>query len=118
MDKDQLKELMNRDNDYLEFWDGYHVNELRFPNRKLATFSQWLNRSCAARKAIRDAVLTEGAPSWKNPYFFVQDFPEPQPVFLRGDEAGDIVQVRYNGAYKLCTRTTMELFGLEWVRDW
>ena len=54
----------------------------------------------------------------KNPYFFVQDYPEPQPVFLRGDESGDIVQVRYNGAYKLCTRATMELFGLEWVRDW
>ena len=54
----------------------------------------------------------------QNPYFFVQDFPEPQPDFLRGDEGGDIVQVRYNGAYKLCTRATMELFGLEWVRNW
>jgi hypothetical protein len=43
---------------------------------------------------------------------------QPQPVFLRGDESGDIVQVRYNGAYKLCTRETMELFNLEWVRDW
>ena len=41
-----------------------------------------------------------------------------QPEWLRGDEGGDIVQVRYNGAYKLCTRATMELFGLEWVRDW
>jgi hypothetical protein len=43
---------------------------------------------------------------------------EPQPIFLRGDEGGDIVQVKYNGAFKLCTRATMELFGLEWVRDW
>lgn len=42
----------------------------------------------------------------------------PQPQWLRGDEGGDIVQVRYNGAYKLCTRATMELFGLQWVRDW
>jgi hypothetical protein len=48
----------------------------------------------------------------------VVDFPDPQPVFLRGDESGDIVQVKYNGAFKLCTRATMELFGLEWVRDW
>ena len=43
---------------------------------------------------------------------------EPQPTFLRGDEGGDIVQVRYNGAYKLCHRATMELFNLEYVRDW
>ena len=41
-----------------------------------------------------------------------------QPVFLRGDEGGDIVQVKYNGTYKLCHRATMELFGLEWDRDW
>ena len=42
----------------------------------------------------------------------------PQPEWKRGDEAEDLVQVRYNGAYKLCTRATMELFGLEFVRDW
>ena len=51
-------------------------------------------------------------------FIFVQDFPEPKPVFLRGDEGGDIVQVKYNGTYKLCHRATMELFGLEWIRDW
>ena len=43
---------------------------------------------------------------------------EITPQFLRGDEAGDIVQDFYNGTYKLCTRATMELFGLQWVRDW
>ncbi|MBQ3673588.1 MAG: hypothetical protein II928_03855 [Paludibacteraceae bacterium] len=78
-------------------------------------------RSEVARKAIVEAAQ-EGAPGHPgdnpNPYFFVADFPEPQPVFLRGDETGDIVQVRYNGAYKLCTRETMNLFHLEWVRDW
>ena len=41
-----------------------------------------------------------------------------QPQWLRGDEGGDIVQVKYNGQYKLCTRATMELFGLQWIRDW
>ena len=41
-----------------------------------------------------------------------------QPVFLRVDEGGDIVQVKYNGTFKLCHRATMELFGLEWIRDW
>ena len=54
----------------------------------------------------------------KNPYFFVLDFPEPQPTFLRGDEGGDLVQVRYKGLYKICTRETMELFNLEFVKNW
>ena len=40
------------------------------------------------------------------------------PEFLKGDEGGDLVQVRYNGAYKICTRETMNEFNLEFVRDW
>ena len=48
----------------------------------------------------------------------IRTYDQPQPEFLRGDESGDIVQVRYNGAYKLCTRDTMNLFQLEFVRDW
>lgn len=106
------------DNDFNEFWDAYHPNEIRFPRRRAATFRAWNERTPAARKAMLEKVKKEGAPEWKNPYFFVQDFPEPKPEFLRGDEGGDIVQVRYNGAYKLCYRDTMKLFGLEWVRDW
>lgn len=106
------------DKDFNDFWDAYHPNELRFPRRRAATFRAWNERTPAARKAMLEQVQREGAPEWKNPFFFVQDFPDPKPVFLRGDEGGDIVQVRYNGAYKLCTRATMELFGLEWVRDW
>ena len=42
----------------------------------------------------------------------------PQPTFLRGDEGGDLVQVKYNGQFKICTRDTMTRFNLEWVRDW
>ena len=41
-----------------------------------------------------------------------------EPTFLRGDEGGDLVQVRYNGLYKICTRDTMKAFKLEYVRDW
>ena len=50
--------------------------------------------------------------------WLIADFPEPQPEFLRGDEPGRIVQVRYNGMYKLCTPETMKLFGLEYVQIW
>ena len=90
-----------------------------FKNRYAVTNLCFSNRSEPAQQAMYDAVKDQPDGSIdKNPYFFVQDFPEPKPVFLRGDEGGDIVQVRYNGAYKLCTRATMELFGLEWVRNW
>ncbi|MBR4432000.1 MAG: hypothetical protein IKS76_02230 [Paludibacteraceae bacterium] len=129
-EKEQPRALCARDGDeqqgadlsFEKFWKFFSVgmpNE--FHNRYGATKIAFEQRSEVAQRAMIEAAQ-EGAPGHpgdeQNPYFFVQDFPEPQPVFLRGDEPGDIVQVRYNGAYKLCTRATMELFGLEWVRDW
>jgi len=60
-----------------------------------------------------------------NPIFFLQDFPEPQPDFLSGQEQDrlreqgiPLVQVKYNGKFLICSRETMNLFHLEWVRDW
>ena len=124
--KEQQRALCARDCEeqqdclFEKFWKFFNPAP-EFHNRYRATKIAFEQRSEAAQKAIVEAAQ-EGAPGHpgdnSNPYFFVQDFPEPQPVFLRGDEGGDIVQVRYNGAYKLCTRATMELFGLEWVRDW
>ena len=40
------------------------------------------------------------------------------PEFLKGDEGGDLVQVKYNGMYKICTRETAVTFGLEIIRTW
>ena len=40
------------------------------------------------------------------------------PEFLKGDEGGDLVQVMYNGKYKICTRQTMKEFNLRFVKDW
>ena len=71
-----------------------------------------------AKKIKLLAAVKSGAYFKDRLDWLISDFPEPTPVFLRGDEGGDIVQVKYNGAYKLCHRDTMELFGLEWVRDW
>ena len=88
-------------------------------NRSAATELLWDHRSPAAQQAMLDEV--EDAPEHsvdKNPYFFVQNFTEPKPEWLRGDEGGDLVQVKYGDRIKICTRATMELFGLEWVRDW
>lgn len=103
-----------------KFWN-YFSPAPEYNNRRAATQMLFEARSSAAQQAIVEAVQEGGGGhpgDQQNPYFYVQDFPEPQPVFLRGDEGGDIVQVRYNGAYKLCSRATMELFGLEWVRNW
>lgn len=76
-------------------------------------------RKCSPAKKIKLLAAVKSGAHFKSRLdWLIADFPEPTPDFLRGDEGGDIVQVRYNGAYKLCTRATMELFGLEWVRDW
>ena len=99
-----------------DLWSLMNVDERRWPNRYAATFTMWRTRSRAAQDKMVEKA--EGGIGSKNPYFFVQDFPEPQPTFLKGNESGDLVQVRYQGLYKICTRATMELFGLEWVRDW
>ena len=102
-----------------KFW-FYFKPSAEYQNRRAATQMLFEARSEVAQKAIVKAAQEGGGHpgDQQNPYFFVQDFPEPQPQWLRGDEGGDIVQVKYNGAFKLCTRATMELFGLEWVRDW
>ena len=103
-----------------KFW-LYFKPSAEYQNRRAATQMLFEARSEMAQKAIVEAAQEGGGchpDDQQNPYFYVQDFPEPQPLWLRGDEGGDIVQVRYNGAYKLCSRATMELFGLEWVRDW
>ena len=125
-EKEQQRALCARDCDeqqdclFEKFWKFFNPAP-EFHNRYGATKIAFEQRSEVAQRAIVEAAQ-EGAPGHpgdeQNPYFFVVDFPEPQPVFLRGDEGGDIVQVKYNGTYKLCTRATMELFGLEWNRDW
>ncbi|MCI6420453.1 MAG: hypothetical protein MR794_09230 [Bacteroidales bacterium] len=125
-EKEQQRALCARDCDeqqdclFEKFWKFFNPTP-EFHNRYGATKIAFEQRSEVAQRAMVEAAQ-EGAPGHpgdnQNPYFFVQDFPDPQPVFLRGDEGGDIVQVRYNGAYKLCHRATMEFFGLEWNRDW
>ena len=109
--------------DFMDFWFLFSAPKEKL-NRENACRRLWESQtfSRAKKQAIikeltnhqMDGTFTEE----RNPYFFLNNFPEPQPDFLRGDESGDIVQVRYNGAYKLCTRETMNLFNLEWVRDW
>ena len=127
-EKEQPRALCTHDGDVQQdcifefFWKFFSkAMPTEFHNRKGATKIAFEQRSEVAQRAMIEAAQ-EGAPGHpgdqQNPYFFVQDFPEPQPEFLRGDEDGDIVQVKYNGMFKLCTRETMQRFNLEWSRDW
>ena len=97
------KDMLNRENACRRLWESQ-------------TFSRAKKK--AIMKELNDHQMNGTFTEERNPFFYLNNHDDPQPVFLRGDEAGDIVQVRYKGAYKLCTRATMELFGLEWVRDW
>jgi hypothetical protein len=109
--------------DFIDFWFLFSAPK-EMLNRESACRRLWESQtfSRAKKKAImkelNDHQMNGTFTEERNPFFYLNNHDEPQPVFLRGDETGDIVQVRYNGAYKLCTRATMELFGLEWVRDW
>ena len=55
-----------------------------------------------------------------NPYYALNDAMQEdeqqarkaKPEFLRGDEPGPIVQVKYNGFFKLCRPETANLFHL------
>ena len=107
--------------DFKDFWISFIV-PVEYENRKNACRNLWATFSDVKKDAILcelQSLCEEGRMTEeRNPYFFLNNYDEPLPVFLRGDESGDIVQVRYNGAYKLCTRETMNLFHLEFVRDW
>ena len=97
------EEMLNRENACRRLWEGQ-------------TFSR--AKKMAIMKELTEHQMNGTFTEERNPFFYLNNHNDPKPEWLRGDEGGDIVQVRYNGAYKLCTRATMELFGLEWVRDW
>ena len=109
--------------DFMDFWFLFSAPKDNL-NRESACRRLWESttfsraKKQAIMKELTDHQMDGTFTEERNPYFFLNNFPEPQPVFLRGDESGDIVQVRYNGAYKLCTRETMERFNLQWERDW
>ena len=69
--------------------------------------------------------LRDGEKVHPNPKFALEDNLNAQPEFLNGIQQDEcwmngipIVQVRYNGVYKICTLTTMKRFGLEFVKEW
>ena len=66
------------------FWQNYRVDEGRFPHRRAATLRLWIDKHPLAREAMLKEVEENGGPKGKNPYFYVQEFPDPEPQWLTG----------------------------------
>lgn len=113
-----------------QFLSTHRIIPFEFERREASLMKLWNECSEVKRREIlaKLAAYNVGVDfdAFKpNPIFFLQDFPEPQPEFLSGldqdklrEKGIPMVQVKYNGKFLICTRETMELFGLEWERDW
>ena len=116
---------MDNDKGFQDFWTRYKPDEIRFPNRKRATYRLWRDRIPAAQKAMLAYVTENSVPKWKNPYFFVQEFPDPEPEFLSGQQQEKywklgipMVQVKYGDKFLICTKQTQQDFNLDYQQDW
>lgn len=127
IDNNNKKKQADMQTLFEKFWK-YFKPSAEYQNRRAATQMIFEARSEVAQKALVEAAQEGGGchpDDQQNPYFYVQDFPEPKPTFLSGQEQDRLrekgipmVQVKYNGKFLICTRATMKLYGLEWVRDW
>ena len=95
-------------------------SEETFPYHKNAARIEW-NKHPEKHAAILQWLQKHGPYKQRKPNFFIQDFKLPKnkaaPEFLRGDEPGDLVQVRYGNYYKICYREDALTFGLEITKD-
>ena len=92
-----------------EFWDYFLPLDLS-RDRKGITFDQWRLRTPAARKAMYLWLKENGAPK-KNPFYWVQDFPEPVPTNYNGRNMPDGQEMYiavYNGQAGIYTRQDVE----------
>ncbi len=100
-----------------------------FKYRGEACEQRWAKLSELHRRAIIADLIRcrdmHEKPFKENPYFYLCDFPEPEPQFLSGQEQDEhhrqgipLVQVRYNGKFLICSLQTMLDFNLEFVRYW
>ena len=99
-----------------EFWDFFLPSDLA-RDRKGITFEQWRQRTPAARKAMYLWLKENGAPK-KNPFFWVQDFPDPVPTDYNGCNGSlptdqPLVIALYKGKAGIYARQDAEDFEME-----
>ena len=84
----------------------------------------WLEMPEQRRRAISTAVLAMEEPLQSNPYFYLADFGDPEPVWLSGRDmesiwsaGGVCVQVKVGDKFKVTTKEDATKFGLEVYRE-
>ena len=98
------------------FWRNYRVDETLFPRRRAATLKLWIDKHPLAREAMLKEVEANGGPKGKNPYFYVQEFTEPEPVNYNGRRLKSgvtYVIAKYKGTYGTYTMEEARAFGME-----
>ena len=82
------KSFADMRNDFNRLWTKLNGSP-EFDNRRNAAWLKWQQRSPLARRAMLSAPSLVGRDGERlNPYFFIADFPEPQPIFLSGIDKG------------------------------
>ena len=100
--------------DFNEFWNRYALSP-EYLNRYFATRDIWERRTEAAQRAMLDALSAgQTETRGRNPYFFVQDFPEPEPTNYNGRALPPepVVTAFYNGKWGMYTVSDVERFHL------
>ena len=98
------------------FWRLYKVDETLFPRRRAATLKLWIDKHPLAREAMLAEVEANGGPKGKNPYFYVQEFAEPEPTNYNGHRLKPgvtYVIAKYKGAYGTYTLEEAKEFRME-----
>ena len=98
------------------FWRNYRVDETLFPRRRAATLKLWIDKHPLARELMLAEVEANGGPKGKNPYFYVQEFHDPEPTNYNGRRLKPgvtYVIAKYKGSYGTYTLAEAEQFGME-----
>lgn len=109
-----------REINFQTFWDLFNPTP-DYNNRLAATNIEWDKCSAAKQKAIIQKLQSApGEIAQPNPYFFIQDFPEPIPTNLNGTIQGEELlnankakTAFYNGKWGLYSLQDIQLFNLK-----
>ena len=110
----------NFTNDFLTFWKLFNPAP-EFANRKIATAKIFDEASKAKQIALlRSLPFREGEGVGLNPYFYVNNFPEPTPTNLNGTlqgaemlNANQAKTAFYDGKWGLYSLEDIQLFNLK-----
>lgn len=95
----------------------------KYNTRHRVCVAQWMTYSERKRAAIVKTVLSDMFAGCENPYYYLEDFAEPEPHYLSGREqeqewqsGKSVAIVETEGGYKSVTLEEAEEYGLKVVR--